>query len=838
LAFLLFWCWAPFFVEAAQTAETGPTNVQGQKNQDPSPWPKVVAPPRTIQNFGSVTAIGFSPDSATLTSFHLKKPQTLILNEVATGKEIRRIPYDATHVHVIAYAPDGRSFATGDTTFTVHLWDLKSGTQTKTLGDTSVSVAFAQFSPQGGTLAAVGSGLQVFDLSTGNVTLNAGGYHDYVDKDGQQTFGPTEWYSSLALSPDGRWVATAHSGSLEKDDWDETWTIKVWSLPKGEEAFSLKGHTGEVTAAAFSPDGRRLATTGNDRTFRIWDLAGRREIYHHTIEDQGAPKRLSYFPDGKRLAVGMASRYDRQRKIHEDGDSSIRIYDADTGAGLGRLPSHEGGVVAMGFSPDGTWLASVGMRGPIYLWKVESLSGTQPGVPDAASPKAPGGASPALTAPVAEDFTISPERLDALMQEAGPRLEKAMGHLFKAPPKLLVSTPEAVRDILAAEIEPTLRIRTPDLNAEKRKEAALQMADLMSHIYFGKYEPGTNRVHLVPENFSALAKELKRPLILTPDFLRLVVIHELVHAMDNQELKVWSRIDSLNTVEELSVLNALIEGHAQQVTHEILAAGGQEKVFAAYEEILQSDPPSSSAGEKFVAQVFATQFRAPYIEGRKFLDGLAASGKKNYVEDVFSKAPASMDVILHPERYYDPAKRREMRDLGELFDDLAKRQPGWASTKVRVGELEVRTSFGDFVDAREVKEVSTHLIGGQAVVVQTESGSQMAVFLILEADSPVTASKLGDLFGKLTRAKEERLKEGTIRILKAARAPLATKAKVANELTRMTIQAGPQTVETSDAIAIQGEWVVEVLHSNMQSSDEEIASTLDRIFEFLKTGKK
>jgi len=794
---------------------------QVQEVRDPAAWPQVTAAPRTITVNGSAAALSFTPDSAALASWQ-PRGHALYVQDVPTGKELRRIPYANSSVNAITFAPDGKSFATGDITFFVQLWDLESGKVTKSLGELDGSAGFVQFSSKGRAVAVVASGLRVFDVSTGKETFRSGGYHDYIDRSGNKVHGPTEWYSSLAVSGDGRWMASAHSGSLEDEDWDLKWTIRIWEVPGGKEAFHFEGHRGKVHAAAFSPDGKKLATVGADRTLRIWDVEGSRELLQVKMEDKGAPQRVAYFPDGKRLAVGMASHYDDKRKIHESGDFTIRIYDASSGAGLARLPAHEGGVASMAFSPNGKWLASCGQGGSIFLWEVASLAATGP-APQKGVEK--------------EAYAIKPGHLEALLREVSPQIEKTMGRTFKELPKVVSSTSEAVRDILADELESGVRIQFPDQQPNRQREVALQTAEMLSHVFLGKYEPAKNCVHLIPGNFDELYKLMRKPVILTPEFLRLIVIHELVHAMDGQEHHVFSKIASLKSADELSVWNVLIEGHAQYVTRAVLAAGKQERLFADYEDLLQTNPPSTSEGEKFMAQVLGSTLRAPYIDGRRFFDGLAASGKKTFLEDVFAKAPTSMNVILHPERYYDPTAGPAGRDVTVILDEIAKARSEWVSRKMKIGELEIRTSFGDFVDQREVAGVSSHVIGGQAVVVGPEDGSKMMVVLVLETDTVATASKFFDLFAKLSRAKEERMKEGVIRIVKADRVPLKEVSGASTELTRMTIQAGPQTVRTSDVVAVSGPWVLEVLHSNVEASDGDISGILKRILEFLKTEK-
>jgi WD40 repeat protein len=69
----------------------------------------------------------------------------------------------------------------------------------------------------------------------------------------------------LALSPDGKLLATA---SHDK-------TLRVWDTAGGKELAVLKGHTSHVYSLALSPDGKTLASVGGwgDLTVKIWDVS-------------------------------------------------------------------------------------------------------------------------------------------------------------------------------------------------------------------------------------------------------------------------------------------------------------------------------------------------------------------------------------------------------------------------------------------------------------------------------------------------------------------------------------------------------------------------------------
>jgi WD40 repeat protein len=73
--------------------------------------------------------------------------------------------------------------------------------------------------------------------------------------------GHADWVTSVAFSPDGKWIASASNDH----------TLKVWNAKTGREMVTLKGHTKPVTQLTISPDGQRLASSSDDGTVKVWD---------------------------------------------------------------------------------------------------------------------------------------------------------------------------------------------------------------------------------------------------------------------------------------------------------------------------------------------------------------------------------------------------------------------------------------------------------------------------------------------------------------------------------------------------------------------------------------
>jgi WD40 repeat protein len=75
---------------------------------------------------------------------------------------------------------------------------------------------------------------------------------------------------------------------------------RVWDAKTGAELFSFKGHRGIIFSAAYSPDGSRIVTNGNDNTVRIWDAASGVEVM--TLKANVSS--FAFSPDGVWLALG------------------------------------------------------------------------------------------------------------------------------------------------------------------------------------------------------------------------------------------------------------------------------------------------------------------------------------------------------------------------------------------------------------------------------------------------------------------------------------------------------------------------------------------------------
>lgn len=150
----------------------------------------------------------------------------------------------------------------------------------------------------------------------------------------------------LAWHPEGQWLAIAASRYISIVDLEGNleWNLIGHELPEDEIA--------NIRDIAFSPNGNQLASSGSDRTVRLWDLDGDACGAGHVLEPgHRSNSALSYSPDGSTLAVGSTS-----TSSESDPHNPPELWDPAAGERLQILEDLDGNVFDLEYDADGTLL--------------------------------------------------------------------------------------------------------------------------------------------------------------------------------------------------------------------------------------------------------------------------------------------------------------------------------------------------------------------------------------------------------------------------------------------------------------------------------------------------
>lgn len=220
--------------------------------------------------------------------------------DTEAGREIlavKGLPYGAS---LVALSRDGKRLATTGVDCRIRVFDIPTGKE-----------------------------LRAFSLATSTVVRRSGGLFPLLDRRDSVQWSDTGSPRSLVFDREARRVAAANSG-----------TVKVFDVDSASKLFAVQGNY-----AAFSHDGRRLATICGEATLKIWDGQTGREL--QTLRGHNA-QCLAFSPDGRRLVSGGQ---DTTVKVWD-------VWDVEKGRELVTLRGLEHQVISVAVSPDGRRIAA------------------------------------------------------------------------------------------------------------------------------------------------------------------------------------------------------------------------------------------------------------------------------------------------------------------------------------------------------------------------------------------------------------------------------------------------------------------------------------------------
>lgn len=348
-----------------------------------------------------VYGVAFSPDGATLATGG--SDPTIKLWDAVTGKQLREFDSNdqGGDARPVAFSPNGKLLASGNPNGKVLVWEVATGKEVwRAKKAHERDVVSLVFTPDGQELISSGTHL----MRTGNRSAKSvpeiRAWNSATGEPGPPfAIAPDFGDTTLALSPDGRQLYSAHHGKIiiwdvkarlpteiipvdgaqlggrthglavspngkllaSKAHWNRRNKVWLWDRDRDKEEFAQDdAHGSSVLAVRYSPDGSQIASGGGDNTVRLWDAATGE---HVRLIDRGTGwvRFVDFTPDGKRLLLG--------RETHEPNQfaykGEIKVYNVADGKLIAEMSAPDR-VMCGALSTDGKFVAAaLGLGGPL-----------------------------------------------------------------------------------------------------------------------------------------------------------------------------------------------------------------------------------------------------------------------------------------------------------------------------------------------------------------------------------------------------------------------------------------------------------------------------------------
>jgi hypothetical protein len=356
----------------------------------------------------------------------------------------------------------------------------------------------------------------------------------------------------------------------------------------------------------------------------------------------------------------------------------------------------------------------------------------------------------------AQEFQVNQAVLDELADEAWRACEEVLQYEGFERVPVLLATAEELRPLLYEEFFQQLLAQLGDEVLAGDQSKAL--SDQISRSLMAKYSFHGKSILVSPNNMRFLSRIVAEPALLRRETLRAILVHECIHAIDDQIFQAGDILDTLDTAAPIQAFNAVLEGHAQYAARKVCEQRGWLESFDIFTRCIGKAPEVDDPAAQQILEAQAASWSLSYYDGERFIQSVVEESGSEDVEDtvagIYAAPPEELQLIFEPSWYLHPEQRPELEYRFDFaLEEFATTLKGWGGQVLQLAPPQVKAALALLPEA-EIDRIVENMRHNRVAVLAPASGAEfqqvvVALYEYLGANEALFFVRAGDRLGTL-----------------------------------------------------------------------------------------
>ena len=440
-------------------------------------------------------------------------------------------------------------------------------------------------------------------------------------------------------------------------------------------------------------------------------------------------------------------------------------------------------------------------------------------------------------------FDVTPAVMEEAMRLARPLIEEITGLKFMKEVDLRIITPDELGEIERKRLVAQSVSVSPGADRKQIELNSRLFSEFYSEIIPELYEFADGNLYMVPDTFQRNVVLVKPSKDKIRNIMVLLVAHDMVHALDDQNYGISARIIKPKSQDELGILESIVEGHAVFVARKVAEKMGLKEEDVRFGMMFTSgDLGEASVFDEGARQVVSTRFKQIYVRGEEFIKFVHEKEGNPGITRLFNSPPKKLSAVMQPQLYYEKellAKEDYFSLLSVLERVIAPEKEKWQKQGGEINEMLLRAGLSTGLTPKEIEETLKGFNEGYSLTFAKGNTAFISAALLMFRENKDAASFLA-AEEKSIKSKWERIK-GTPGVAMEVLQDIKLDAPPAGKTVIKEVIIAPtqnQRTYTLNMMGTYKNFECEFTFVNCKVNNEQLAVLLSALFKNLEAKLK